>query len=217
MDDMEVRRDRHTIRRSQRWRNLPTKTMSESELERMTRRYATEISIIIGPDRDIPAPDVNTDGRIMAWIMDTISMHQGFTVPDIVTGKPLSLGGSLGRMDATGRGVMITASEAASRIGMALEGARVVIQGYGNAGYTAACLLVDRGCRLVAAADSTGAVYSEAGIDPDDLKKYKDANGSVADMPGPNQCLPETFWSSHAKSSSLPRWSPRSRRTMHQG
>ena len=88
------------------------KTMSDSELERMTRRYATEISIIIGTDRDIPAPEVNTDGRIIAWIMDTISMHQGFTVPAIVTGKPLSLGGSLGRLDATGRGVMITAGEA---------------------------------------------------------------------------------------------------------
>ena len=160
------------------------KDMSDGELERMTRRYATEISIIIGPDRDIPAPDVNTDGRIMAWIMDTVSMHQGFSVPGVVTGKPLSIGGTLGRVDATGRGVMIAAREAASRIGLSLEGARLAVQGYGNAGYHAARLLIETGCRLVAAADSTGGVYSEAGLDPDALKSYKDANRSVAGYGG---------------------------------
>ena len=167
------------------------KEMSEGELERMTRRYATEISIIVGQDRDIPAPDVNTDGRIMAWIMDTLSMHGGFTVPGVVTGKPLSIGGSLGRVDATGRGVMITAREAASRIGMPLEGARVVVQGYGNAGYTAARLLGELGCKLIAANDSTSSAYSEAGIDPDALKSYKDDNRSFTGYKGVDTVSPK--------------------------
>ena len=167
------------------------KTMSLRELEKLTRRYATEISIMIGPDRDIPAPDVNTDGRIMAWIMDTISMHQGFTVHSVVTGKPVSIGGSLGRIDATGRGVMITVREAASRIGMSLEGARVVVQGYGNAGSTAARLLSELGCKLIAASDSTSSVYSEAGFDPVDLKSYKDANRSFARYQGVDTVSPE--------------------------
>ena len=166
------------------------KTMSLAELEGLTRRYATEISFLIGPDRDIPAPDVNTDGRIMAWIMDTISMHQGFTVPSIVTGKPVSIGGSLGRVDATGRGVMITTREAASRIGLPLQGARVVVQGYGNAGYTAARLLCELGCRLIAANDSTSSVYSESGLDPVDLRKYKDDNRSFAGYKGVDTVSP---------------------------
>ena len=160
------------------------KDMSAGELERMTRRYATEISIIIGPDRDIPAPDVNTDGRIMAWIMDTLSMHQGFTVPGVVTGKPLSIGGTLGRVDATGRGVMIAAREAASRIGLPLEGARLAVQGYGNAGYNAARFLVEMGCTLVATADSTSGAHSDTGLDPNALKGYKDTNRSLAGFRG---------------------------------
>ena len=167
------------------------KTMSLGELEKLSRRYASEISIIIGPDRDIPAPDVNTDGRIMAWIMDTISMHQGFTVPGVVTGKPVSIGGSLGRIDATGRGVMITAREAAARIGMPLEGARMVVQGYGNAGSTAVRLLSELGCKLIAANDSTSSVYSEAGLDPVDLKNYKDAHRSFAGYKGVDTVTPE--------------------------
>ena len=167
------------------------KDMSDGELERMTRRYATEISIIVGPDEDIPAPDVNTDGRIMGWIMDTLSMHRGHTVSGIVTGKPLSIGGSLGRVDATGRGVMITAKEAASRIGLPLEGARVVVQGYGNAGYTAARLLVELGCTLVAANDSTSSAYSDSGLDPDALKSYKDANRSFAGYKGVDTVSPQ--------------------------
>ena len=156
------------------------KTMSLVELERLTRRYATEISVIIGPDRDIPAPDVNTDGRVMAWIMDTVSMHRGFTVPAIVTGKPLSVGGTLGRVDATGRGVMIAAREAAARVGLGLEGLRVAVQGYGNVGYIAAQLLAGQGCVIVAASDSSGGVYSESGIDPDSLRAHKDASGGIA-------------------------------------
>ena len=156
------------------------KSMSPVELERLTRRYATEISVIIGPDRDIPAPDVNTDGRVMAWIMDTVSMHRGFTVPAIVTGKPLSVGGTLGRVDATGRGVMIAAREAAARVGRGLQGLRVAVQGYGNVGYIAAQLLVEQGCMIVAASDSSGGVYSESGIDPDSLHVHKDASGGIA-------------------------------------
>ena len=167
------------------------KAMSTGELENLTRRYATEISIIIGPDKDIPAPDVNTDGRVMAWIMDTISMHSGFTVHGVVTGKPVNVGGSLGRVDATGRGVMITAREAAGRIGMSLDGARVVVQGYGNAGYTAARLLSELGCKLIATNDSTSSVYSESGLDPEDLKAYKDANRSFAGYRGVDTVTPE--------------------------
>ena len=167
------------------------KAMSARELEGLTRRYATEISMLIGPDRDIPAPDVNTDGQIMAWFMDTISMNQGFTVHGVVTGKPVSLGGSLGRVDATGRGVMITAREAASKIGMPLEGARVVVQGFGNAGYTAARLLSQMGCKLIAANDSTSSAYSEAGLDPVDLKHYKDANRSFSGYKGVDTVTPK--------------------------
>ena len=166
------------------------KGMSEGELERMTRRYATEISIIIGSDRDIPAPDVNTNAQIMAWIMDTISMHQGFTMQGVVTGKPLSIGGTLGRVDATGRGVMITAREAASQIGLPLEGARVVVQGYGNVGYTAALLMAELGCTVVGASDSTSAVYSEAGLEPDALLDYKAANGNFVDYRGADALSP---------------------------
>ncbi len=114
--------------------------MTSAELERMTRRYATEISIIIGPHSDIPAPDVNTNPQVMAWIMDTYSMHEGFSIPAVVTGKPLSIGGSEGRNDATATGVLFVTRRAAKRIGMALAGARVSIQGYGNAGSIAARL-----------------------------------------------------------------------------
>ena len=160
------------------------KSMSVGELERLTRRYATEISVFIGPDRDIPAPDVNTDGRVMAWIMDTMSIHRGFTAPGIVTGKPLSIGGTVGRVEATGRGVMVTTREAAQRIGMPLKGARVAVQGFGNVGYHATRLLAQQGCKIVAASDSTSAVCSEGGLDPDDLRRYKDANRSLAGYEG---------------------------------
>ena len=156
------------------------KAMSVGELERLTRRYATEISIIIGPDRDIPAPDVNTDDRVMAWIMDTVSMHLGFTTPGIVTGKPLSVGGTLGRSEATGRGVLIAVREAAKRAGLPLDGARVVVQGYGNVGYHAARLLAHHGCVVTAVSDSSSAVHSTSGLDPDDIKQHKTANGSFA-------------------------------------
>ncbi len=160
------------------------KSMSRGELERLTRRFATEISPLIGTDSDIPAPDVNTDGQIMAWIMDTISMHSGYTDHGIVTGKPISVGGTLGRTEATGRGVMITAREAAKRLGVTMEGARVVVQGYGNVGYWGAYLLQEMGCKVIGASDSRGAIYAEHGLDTSKLLEHKAESGSVVGYAG---------------------------------
>ncbi len=160
------------------------KLMSRAELERLTRRFATEISPLIGTVSDIPAPDVNTDGQIMAWIMDTISMHSGYTQHGIVTGKPISIGGTLGRTEATGRGVMLMAREAAKERGLPLEGARVVVQGYGNVGYWGVYLLEQLGCKIIAASDSRGAIYVEQGLEPESLLSHKTDNGSVLDYPG---------------------------------
>ena len=161
------------------------KQMSERELEGLTRRYATEISLLIGPDTDIPAPDVNTDGRIMAWIVDTISMHRGFTTLGVVTGKPTQVGGTEGRVEATGRGVMISAREAAQRLGMPLEGARVAIQGYGNVGYHAGKLMQEElGCKIVAVSNSDGGVYSERGVDAEQLYRHNAEHGTFEGFPG---------------------------------
>jgi glutamate dehydrogenase (NAD(P)+) len=156
------------------------KELSLQELEHLTRRYATEISMLIGPESDIPAPDVGTNPRIMAWIMDTYSMHRGYSVPAVVTGKPLSIGGSQGRIEATGRGCTIAARETARHLGIPLAGARVVVQGYGNVGSIAAQLLHEQGCKIVAASDSAGGVYNPKGIDPVDLLHHKERTGSVA-------------------------------------
>jgi len=160
------------------------KELSLQELEHLTRRYATEISILIGPESDIPAPDVGTNPRIMAWIMDTYSMHRGYSVPAVVTGKPISIGGSQGRVEATGRGCMIVAREAAKHLGMPLAGARVVVQGYGNVGSIAAMLLQEQGCKVVAASDSGGGVYNPKGLDPADLLRHKEHTGSVVGYRG---------------------------------
>ncbi|MFL5624618.1 MAG: Glu/Leu/Phe/Val family dehydrogenase [Ktedonobacteraceae bacterium] len=159
------------------------KNMSPSELERLTRRYATEISIIIGPRSDIPAPDVNTNSQIMAWIMDTYSMHEGFSSPAVVTGKPLSIGGSEGRNDATATGVLFVTRQAARRLGMPLKGARVSIQGYGNAGSIAARLFHNEGCKIVAVSDTQGGIYNESGLDPATVLRYKQEQGSVKGFP----------------------------------
>src|SRR2546421_7285357 len=134
--------------------------LSRSELEHMTRRFATEISILIGPDRDIPAPDVNTDGQIMAWIMDTISMHMGYSVTACVTGKPIEVGGSLGRVDATGRGVTICTLAALEHLGMAPHESRVAVQGFGNVGSVSARLLDEAGWKGVAVSDEYVGLYS---------------------------------------------------------
>ena len=159
------------------------KIMSPSELERLTRRYATEISIVIGPHSDIPAPDVNTNSQVMAWIMDTYSMHEGYSIPAVVTGKPLSIGGSEGRNDATATGVLFVTRQAAKRIGMPLRGARVSIQGYGNAGSVAARLFHNEGCKVVAVSDTRGGIYNESGLDPSAVLRHKQERGSVTDFP----------------------------------
>jgi len=164
------------------------KQMSLNELERLTRRYASEISVLIGPEKDIPAPDVNTNPQVMAWIMDTYSMHEGYSVPGVVTGKPLEIGGSLGRLDATGRGCMIVAGIEMARIGKNLEGATVAVQGLGNVGYHAARLLEAHGCRIVAITDSSGGCYSDSGslksLDIEKLKDWKSSGGALIEYPG---------------------------------
>ncbi len=158
------------------------KTMSPSELERLTRRYASEISILIGPTSDIPAPDVGTNAQIMAWIMDTYSMHKGYSVPGVVTGKPLEIGGSTGRSGATGRGCIICAQHAATHLGIAFDRASVVVQGFGNVGSFAALLSAKSGCRVVAVSDSQGGVYNEKGLNVEELLQHKRESGSVIDF-----------------------------------
>ncbi len=159
------------------------KHMSPGELERLTRRYATEISIVIGPHGDIPAPDINTNSQVMAWIMDTYSMHEGYSIPAVVTGKPLSIGGSEGRNDATATGVLFVTRQAAKRIGMPLQAARVSIQGYGNAGAIAARLFHNEGCKIVAVSDTSGGIYNESGLDPAAILRFKQERGSVIGYP----------------------------------
>ena len=160
------------------------KQLSLRELEGLTRRFATNISVIIGPERDIPAPDVGTNAQTMAWIMDTYSMHVGHTVPGVVTGKPISLGGSEGRVEATGRGVVVTIAEAARHIGHDIIGASIAIQGYGNAGSTVAMLLDDMGSTIVAVSDTGGAIYRPEGLDARAVRAWKDEHGSVVGFPG---------------------------------
>jgi glutamate dehydrogenase (NAD(P)+) len=148
------------------------RTLSLSELERLTRRFATEISILLGPEKDIPAPDVNTNPQVMAWIMDTISMHRGYTVPAVITGKPVNVGGSLGRNEATGRGVSLMVREIAKQTGMKLDQLRVVVQGFGNVGGVAATLLEQMGCRIVGVSDASGGYYRRNGLDIQALSDY---------------------------------------------
>lgn len=163
------------------------KHMNPGELERLTRRYASEIAIIIGPHSDIPAPDVNTNAQVMAWIMDTYSMHEGYSIPAVVTGKPLSIGGSEGRNDATATGVLFVTRQAARRLDMPLQGACVSIQGYGNAGSIAARLFHREGCKVVAVSDTRGGIYNEAGLDPAAVLRHKQEHGSVVGFPHAQQ------------------------------
>ena len=160
------------------------RTLSPDELQRVTRRFATELQGVIGPDVDIPAPDVGTNAQTMAWIMDTVSMHAGYTVPGVVTGKPVDLGGSEGRADATGMGVTFTAERALREAGIELNGATVAVQGFGNVGEAAARLIHQRGGRLVAITDVGGGVADPTGLDPAALKAYLERSGSIADLPG---------------------------------
>ena len=171
------------------------KTLSQGELQRMTRRYTSEIGIIIGPNKDIPAPDVNTNEQTMAWMMDTFSMNQGSTSTGVVAGKPISLGGSLGRRDATGRGVYVAGCEAALKCGMQIAGARVAVQGFGNVGGTAAQLFAEAGARIVAVQDHRGAIVHEGGLDVPALLAYVAETGSVAGFPGAEDAIGrERFW-----------------------
>jgi glutamate dehydrogenase (NAD(P)+) len=160
------------------------KAMSMQELENLTRRYTSEISIIIGPEKDIPAPDVYTTPQIMAWIMDTFSMQHGYSIPGVVTGKPLSIGGSLGRDKATARGCMYIVDEAMRVLEMPTKGARVAIQGFGNAGLHSAELMGEAGYRIVAVSDTRGGVANPNGLDVPALIAYKQETGSVAGFRG---------------------------------
>jgi glutamate dehydrogenase (NAD(P)+) len=169
-------------------------SLSHAELERVTRRYTSEIGLLIGPGRDIPAPDVGTDEQIMAWMMDTYSTNQGGTVTGVVTGKPISLGGSLGRREATGRGVFIAAREAGLREGQAMQGARVVVQGFGNVGSVAAQCFVAAGARIVALQDASGSIANPAGIDVAVAISHVGAGGRLVDLPGVERIDNETFW-----------------------
>src|SRR5205814_643404 len=155
------------------------KRLSRNELENLTRRYTSEISILIGPDRDIPAPDVNTNAQIMAWMMDTISMHAGHSVPAVVTGKPLGIGGSEGRPEATGRGWQLTTLAALKHLKIRPEDATVAVQGVGNVGYTTAKLLGQSGCKVSAVSDSNDARYNESGIELDEAVREKQQNGRL--------------------------------------
>jgi glutamate dehydrogenase (NAD(P)+) len=159
------------------------RALSDRELERMTRRYASEIDIMIGPAVDIPAPDLGTDARIMAWIMDTYSMHRDYSVPGVVTGKPIEIGGSKGRFEATGRGVMYVTLEACRRRGVSLAGATVAVQGFGNVGSVTARLLHEAGAKVVAVSDSRGGVYNPAGLDIPALYAHRRAGGLLPDHP----------------------------------
>jgi len=168
--------------------------MSKDELERMTRRYASEISIIIGPEKDIPAPDVYTDSQTMAWIMDTISMNKGFAQPGVVTGKPLVIGGSLGRDEATSRGLMYATREAASKVKLSLKGATVAVQGFGNVGMHYARLMHDeQGARIVAVSDSKGGIHSDKAFDPKEVLAFKERTGSVVGFPGTKEVTNEAL------------------------
>ncbi len=160
------------------------KKLSRRELENLTRRFATEIEVLIGPERDIPAPDVNTNAQTMAWIMDTYSMHMGYTVPGVVTGKPISLGGSEGRNEATARGTVFCVVEAARHLGMDLKQATVVVQGFGNAGSIAAQLMEKEGSKILAVSDSTAGIYNPNGLDISRVVAWKAEHGTVAGFPG---------------------------------
>jgi glutamate dehydrogenase (NAD(P)+) len=159
-------------------------TMSKGELERLTRRYAAEIFDLIGPDLDIPAPDVGTNAQVMAWMMDTYSMKKGYVEPGVVTGKPIVLGGSLGREEATGRGIVVTTREALRDLGVPFEGVRIVIQGFGNVGSNAARLLAAAGAKVIAVSDIRGGILRPDGLDISSLLLFRSEHGTIQGFPG---------------------------------
>jgi glutamate dehydrogenase (NAD(P)+) len=160
------------------------KALSLGELERLTRRYTSELSTLIGPEKDIPAPDVGTNPQIMAWMMDTYSMNRGYSVLGVVTGKPIEIGGSLGRFGATGRGCMISALIGAEHIGMKIDGGTAAVQGFGNVGGVSAKMLAEKGCKIIAVSDSQGGVYNQKGLDIETLLRHKRESGSVTGFKG---------------------------------
>lgn len=168
--------------------------LSEGELERLTRRYTSEIGIIIGPQKDIPAPDVGTNSKVMAWMMDTYSMNSGTTVTGVVTGKPVHLGGSLGREKATGRGVFITGREVARRAGIPVEGARVAVQGFGNVGSEAARLFSEAGAFVVAIQDHSATIANADGIDMTELSRWQQEHKQILGFPGAEKIDEAAFW-----------------------
>jgi glutamate dehydrogenase (NAD(P)+) len=159
------------------------KKLSKKELEALSRRFFTEIEVLVGPEKDIPAPDVNTNAQVMAWFMDTYSMHQGYTVPGVVTGKPISLGGSEGRNEATARGTVYCIVEAARHLGLELPKAKVAIQGFGNAGSIAAQLMAAERATIVAVSDSTGGIYNANGLEINKVIAWKQEHGTVQGFP----------------------------------
>jgi glutamate dehydrogenase (NAD(P)+) len=169
--------------------------LSRAELERLTRRYAFDIATMIGPDRDIPAPDINTDAQVMSWIMDTISMLRGHPVPGLVTGKPLAIGGTLGHAGATSLGVTICIETVLRRLSRAPRDQRAIIQGYGKVGAPLVKLLTDRGIRVVGVADVRGAIHVGGGVDPDTLAKHVQEAGTVVGYPGSDELLADEFFS----------------------
>ena len=168
--------------------------MSRDELERVTRRYTSEIGILIGPTKDIPAPDVGTNEQTMAWMMDTYSINQGGTVSGVVTGKPISLGGSLGRREATGRGVFITAREAGLRQGIKIQGARVSVQGFGNVGAVAAQCFAAAGAIIVALQDASGSIANPTGIDANAAADHVASGKRLVDFHGAQPITNDEFW-----------------------
>jgi len=168
-----------------------TKEMSQREIERLSRGYIDQIYSFIGPEKDIPAPDVYTNPQIMAWMMDEYSKIAGYNVPAMITGKPVPLGGSLGRGDATAMGVVFTIREAAKLLGIDLKDATAVIQGYGNAGFNLSRLLTKAGCRIIAVSDSKGGILNKDGLDYNAVREYKEKTGSVTGFPGTRQITNE--------------------------
>lgn len=168
--------------------------LSKGELERLTRRYTSEIGLLIGPTKDIPAPDVNTNGQVMAWMMDTYSMNTGATATGVVTGKPIDLGGSLGRVEATGRGVFTVGVEAAKLTGLNLQGARVAVQGFGNVGGTAGKLFAEAGAKVVAVQDHTGTIFNNDGFDVPALLEHVGNTGGVGGFANSEAMDNADFW-----------------------
>ena len=168
--------------------------LSKKELERLTRRYTSEIGLIIGPQQDIPAPDVGTNAQVMAWMMDTYSMNVGSTTTGVVTGKPIHLGGSLGRVKATGRGVFVTGMAAAKHINLDITGARIGVQGFGNVGSVAAQLFASEGAKVISGQDHSATLYDASGIDIDALIAWQTENGKIKGFPGAADVSPDAFW-----------------------